>query len=180
MKVLSLIAALMLFAPAAHAQSVERVVGTVFSEIERQVIEDYFANRDMPPVDKAGKDASDDDRDRKDDARDDDRDNDDDKKAKKSKKGKGHAKGKGKGKGKSKGLPPGLAKRAELPPGLAKRDTLPPGLAKRDLPDDLKSNLPPKLDGTKRVVVDRDVVLIEEATGIVLDVIRDVLTGKKQ
>lgn len=85
------------------------------------------------------------------------------------------AKGKGKKKnGKKKGLPPGLAKRDHLPPGLQKhldrRGTLPPGLAKRDLPPDLQTALPRRVS-EELVIVNDDVVLIERATGVVLDVI---------
>lgn len=82
--------------------------------------------------------------------------------------------------GKHKDLPPGLAKRDTLPPGLARQLTengaLPPGLAKRDLPEDLLSRLPAR-KGTKRVIVDNDILLIEEGTEIVLDIIEDILTG---
>ncbi len=82
-------------------------------------------------------------------------------------------------KGKSKKLPPGLAKKDALPPGLAKQlernHTLPPGLAKRALPDELRERLPPHPPGHERVIVDGDVVLIERATGIIKDIIRDVL-----
>ena len=89
-------------------------------------------------------------------------------------------KAKNKSKDKSKSLPPGLAKKETFPPGLAKRievkGELPPGIQKRDLPEDLLDRLPPAKEGTKRVVADGDVVLIEEATGVVLDVLRDVIT----
>jgi len=75
-------------------------------------------------------------------------------------------------------MPPGLAKRDELPPGLARqlteRGTLPPGLAKRDLPADLAGKLP-KRGKTSRVIVDDDVVLIDNATERVLDVIGDIV-----
>lgn len=76
--------------------------------------------------------------------------------------------------GKDKGLPPGLAKRDALPPGLAKRDTLPPGLAKRDLPGDLERKLSRLPKGTRRSQVGDDIVLIEEATGVILDILRGV------
>ncbi len=80
--------------------------------------------------------------------------------------------------GKSKKMPPGLAKRDSLPPGLQKQlernGTLPPGLAKRDLPPDLAQRLPERGDGTERAIVDADVVLIETATGVVLDILRGV------
>ncbi|MBI2239909.1 MAG: hypothetical protein HYU59_03790 [Magnetospirillum gryphiswaldense] len=74
--------------------------------------------------------------------------------------------------GKEKKMPPGLAKRDQLPPGLAKRDTLPPGLAKRDLPSDLERRLSRLPGGYSRKTVGSDIVLIEEATGIVLDILK--------
>ncbi len=83
------------------------------------------------------------------------------------------------GKGKSNQMPPGLAKRKRLPPGLQKHlekfGTLPPGLAKRDLPPDLLSTLPPPHAGTIRQIVGSDVVLLQEGTNIVLDVLENVL-----
>lgn len=80
------------------------------------------------------------------------------------------------GKGK-KGLPPGLAKKAELPPGLAKRAVLPPGLSKQALPETLDRRLPPLRNGLERVIVDGSVVLIEQATGVVLDIVEHIVTG---
>lgn len=74
--------------------------------------------------------------------------------------------------GRHKRLPPGLAKRETLPPGLAKRDTLPPGLAKRDLPSDLEHRLSRLPHGMRRSQVGNDIVLIEEATGLVIDILR--------
>lgn len=76
--------------------------------------------------------------------------------------------------GKKDGLPPGLAKKDQLPPGLAKRDTLPPGLEKRALPGDLESRLPRLSKNRQRVMVGDDVLLIEAATGVILDIIRGV------
>ena len=79
------------------------------------------------------------------------------------------------------GLPPGLAKREELPPGLQKHlernGTLPPGLQKRiqPLPTKLESQLPKPAPGTKRVVVAGNVVLLEERSSKVLDIVRDVI-----
>ncbi len=125
------------------------IVDTVFNDEEKAIIEEFF-----------GKQASD--------------------KHKEHKKDKKH-KRKHKDKGKH-GLPPGLekniAKRGELPPGLQKKldetGHLPPGLEK-DLPDDLLSRLPAR-KGTRRVIVDNDIVLIEAATRKVLDVLVDVIT----
>ena len=84
---------------------------------------------------------------------------------------------KSKGKGKSGDLPPGLAKKKELPPGLAKRSTLPPGLAKREVPADLASRLPSPAEGTERIIVDDRLVLVEKASGVVLDILEHVFAG---
>ncbi len=99
-------------------------------------------------------------------------------KATKAKDGKADA-GKGK-KGKSGEMPPGLANKESLPPGLQKhleRDgKLPPGLEKRNLPPGLEGKLR-KRKGQDRVIVGNDVVLIERATGLVLDILENVLTN---
>jgi len=91
---------------------------------------------------------------------------------------KGGKNGKDKG---GKKMPHGLAKRDSLPPGLQrqleKNGTLPPGLAKRDLPSDLSRRLPARNDGTERIIVDSDVVLVEAATGVVLDILRGVVNS---
>ena len=126
----------------------EETVRTIFSEIERRIIDRYF-----------GKEAEE--TDKKEDQ-------------------KGWKKIKAvKVRGKSKELPPGLAKRATLPPGLARHvqhhGTLPPGIQKRNLPDDLRALLPNVASGQDRVIVDDDVVLIEQATGLILDVIENVI-----
>lgn len=84
-------------------------------------------------------------------------------------KGKGKSQGQGQGKGRSGGLPPGLEKHLE------RNGQLPPGLAGRDLPAGLSGQLPPLRQGTRRIVVDRDVVLIDIATNVVIDVLIDVL-----
>ena len=109
---------------------------------------------------------------------------DEDSESKAKKAGKKDKKAKKDKKGKKKGLPPGLAKKKQLPPGLQrqyeKNDKLPPGLAKRDLPEDLTSKLPPPPAGTQRVVVDNDVVLIEQATGKVLDILFDAVLGGRK
>lgn len=137
---------------------------TSFTAQERQEIADYFAR-------KAGYRS-----DRQEKYHDDDYDDNDDGKGK-GKKKKKH----GKKKGKDKGLPPGLAKKDTLPPGLAKQleknGTLPPGLAKKDLPHDLLERLPARYKGHERVIVGDDVVLLERTTGVVLDVLRDVMSG---
>jgi hypothetical protein len=79
--------------------------------------------------------------------------------------GKKHGKDKG-------GLPPGLAKKDKLPPGLAKRDTLPPGLAKRALPSDLDRLLGSLPKDRERSIVGDDVVLIDTATNVILDILK--------
>ena len=76
------------------------------------------------------------------------------------------------------GLPPGLAKRQHLPPGLQKHiertGRLPPGLEKRRLPGDLRALLPIRRGQDFRVV-GNDIVLIEIATELILDVMQGVL-----
>ncbi len=76
------------------------------------------------------------------------------------------------------GLPPGLAKRSHLPPGLQKHidrtGRLPPGLEKRRLPGDLRGLLP-RRTGQDFRVVGNDIVLIETATSVILDVMKGVL-----
>jgi hypothetical protein len=88
---------------------------------------------------------------------------------------------KDKKKNKKKDLPPGLAKKEKLPPGLAKQlernGTLPPGLAKRNLPADLESELPDPVEGLERTIVENAVVLVEKATGRIIDIMQDVVTG---
>lgn len=85
-------------------------------------------------------------------------------------------------KGKEKGLPPGLAKREHLPPGLQKHlerhGTLPPGLEKKRLPDDLNRLLSLEPKGYKRWMAGRDVVLVDERTQVIVDILTDVLTGE--
>ncbi len=126
----------------------ENVVDALFTELEKQAIERYYRER-------FGKEA--------------------DQKEHKGKKEK--SKGKGTDK-KGGGLPPGLAKKESLPPGLEKQlqrnGHLPPGLEKRDLPSDLSTRLPKRLPGQKRIIVDNDVLLIEEASGLILDILEDV------
>ena len=72
-----------------------------------------------------------------------------------------------KAKGK-KPLPPGIAK------NLQRGKPLPPGIAKNYLPDDLSARLP-KRPGYERVIIDGRVILVEIATGIVRDILEDVL-----
>jgi hypothetical protein len=83
---------------------------------------------------------------------------------------------------KTKGLPPGLAKRGgNLPPGLQKKldrdGQLPPGLQKRlePLPTDLSRRLPRLPEYWERVIIDRDIVLIDRRSNRVLDIIEDII-----
>ncbi|MBM3542781.1 MAG: hypothetical protein FJX51_12115 [Alphaproteobacteria bacterium] len=149
----TLAAALFAFALAAQAaaQTPGKVVtDTVFTAAERKAICEYFK---VPCPAEA-------------------RDGEGTKGKGKAEKGGNAEKGE---KGGGKGMPPGLAKRDKLPPGLAKRETLPPGLAKRDMPADLAAKLPTRA-GLKTMIVDKSVVLVEEATNTVLDVIANVVT----
>ncbi|MEQ8355295.1 MAG: anti-virulence regulator CigR family protein [Kiloniellaceae bacterium] len=72
--------------------------------------------------------------------------------------------------GKVKPLPPGIRKK------LARGGAMPPGIAKQALPDGLHRQLPPR-DGYNYKVVGTDVVLIETATEVIVDVLKDVLRG---
>ena len=78
---------------------------------------------------------------------------------------------------KSKRMPPGLAKKDTPPPGLqkhiVKHGELPPGLKKRSLPYELENSLTPLPKGFVRLKVGGDVVLMNEKTRIVVDVVFD-------
>ncbi len=75
------------------------------------------------------------------------------------------------------GLPPGLTGRP-LPPSLQKHidrtGELPPGLERRRLPGDLRGLLPRRAGQDYRVV-GNDIVLIEIATDLILDIMQGVL-----
>ena len=74
------------------------------------------------------------------------------------------------------GLPPGLAKKESLPPGLQKQlvrnGQLPPGLQKKlqPMPAALEEKLAPLPEGTKRVVINGSIVLFNQHTNFILDV----------
>lgn len=78
---------------------------------------------------------------------------------------------------KQKGLPPGLAKKGKLPPGLQKQlvrnGKLPPGLAKRLLPYKLEERLQPLPRGYVRIKIGRDIVLMNDKTEVIVDIIYD-------
>jgi len=59
---------------------------------------------------------------------------------------------------------------------LERNGRLPPGLAANPLPYEAVVNLPPPANGTERAIVDTSVVLLEKGTGLILDVLKDVLT----
>ncbi|OEJ67695.1 hypothetical protein [Magnetovibrio blakemorei] len=169
--------AVLCFSSTGWAQSTSEVIrDSVFRDIERRIISEHYgvkledidARTGMPKwAVKSSRDGEDDQ---------DDEDKDE------QKNGKGKDKDKHKSKGQDKGLPPGLAKRSSLPPGLQKQydknGRLPPGLAKRDLPDDLRSKLPRRVENQDVVEVGNDVVLIDRATGVILDTILGVLNGR--
>jgi Ni/Co efflux regulator RcnB len=69
------------------------------------------------------------------------------------------------GKAKSKDMPKGMDKK------LARGGTLPPGIKKTRLPTKLASKLPERPKTEELVIVDEDVVLIDTATGIILDML---------
>lgn len=64
-------------------------------------------------------------------------------------------------------LPPGIAK------NLARGKPLPPGIAKKALPGRLVSALPPR-PGYQYVMAGSDVLLVEVATQVVTDILRNV------
>ncbi|MFZ2869287.1 hypothetical protein [Zavarzinia sp.] len=68
---------------------------------------------------------------------------------------------------------------ADLPPGIRKqlvtRGRLPPGIAKKILPAGLSGQLSPLPAGYDRMIVGPDVLLVQIATGIIVDIIRDVV-----
>ncbi len=76
------------------------------------------------------------------------------------------------------GLPPGLAKKDRLPPGLEKqlykRGTLPPGLQKRcqPLPVVVERQMRVLPTGYRRVVVGGNVIIMNEKTALIYDVVR--------
>jgi hypothetical protein len=68
----------------------------------------------------------------------------------------------------TKALPHGIQKK------LARGGVLPPGISKRYLPGDLDAKLP-RRDGYERVIHGEDVYLIQQGTGIILDILEGVL-----
>jgi hypothetical protein len=72
-------------------------------------------------------------------------------------------------------VPPGLAKKDNLPPGLqqhiVKYGELPPGLEGRRLPLELERTLALLPEGYIRLKVGGDVVLMDEKTRVVVDIV---------
>ena len=75
------------------------------------------------------------------------------------------------------GLPPGLAKREQLPPGLqkhlARNGQLPPGLQKKiqPLPPALEARLTPLPKGSRRIIFNGSVILLDQRKNLILDMI---------
>lgn len=166
-------------------QATDVILEKVFDEAEKTIIEEYYGQMNKKGKDKdhAKKEGKEKHKDKtslkgKDKGH---KKSDDDEDKKWWKRDKTSSKGKDKKSdgNQSKQMPPGLAKKETLPPGLAnhleKHGTLPPGLAKRDLPSDLLSRLPAAKKGTKRAIVGNDIVLLEEGTEIVLDILKGVV-----
>lgn len=142
------------------ADAIDRVIESAieggFSEIERQMIDRYYANQHRQHSSYDSEHEG------------------------RSGTGTKHKDKKAKGKNKDKKkMPPGLARKDQLPPGLQRQyqrnGQLPPGLAKRELPTDLNASLPAINRGLERVVVDTDVLLVETATGMVRDILYDIV-----
>jgi hypothetical protein len=79
-----------------------------------------------------------------------------------------------------KALPPGFSKREQLPPGvqqlLEKDGKLPPELENKlqPLPVVLEGILPKLPDGNRRILVGDNVILLDEATSSIVDIIAGV------
>jgi Ni/Co efflux regulator RcnB len=75
---------------------------------------------------------------------------------------------------------PDAVKVKELPPGIRKKlargGAMPPGIAMQVLPDGLHRQLPPRF-GQHYEIIGTDVVLVETATRVIVDVLKDVLRG---
>ncbi len=140
-------------APPVQAQTTD-VIGQVFSAVEKKIIKDFFGKQAADAVLGTKKNKK-----------------DKGKKNKNAKEGGGNKNKNAKSKGMSGELPPGLQKHIE------KYGTLPPGLAKKELPPGLAKRLGSTRSGLERLIVGDDVVLVEEATGVVLDIIKDIVTG---
>lgn len=76
---------------------------------------------------------------------------------------------------------PDSAKVKELPPGIRKKlargGAMPPGIAMQVLPDGLHRQLPRRY-GEHYEIIGADVVLVDTATRVIVDVLKDVLRGR--
>jgi hypothetical protein len=74
--------------------------------------------------------------------------------------------------------PSAFAGAEPLPPGIARKvargGALPPGIAKKTLPGGLRTQLPAR-DGQEWRVVGTDVLIVELATNVIVDVLKDAL-----
>jgi hypothetical protein len=75
-------------------------------------------------------------------------------------------------------LPPELAGAKPLPPGIARKiargGTMPPGIAKRYMPGDLLAQLPIR-QGQKWMLAGTDLIIVEIATNVIVDVLKGAL-----
>lgn len=75
-------------------------------------------------------------------------------------------------------LPSAFANAKPLPPGIANKiargGSMPPGIAKKSLPNNLLAQLPVR-SGQQWIVAGTDIVLIEAATNLIVDVLKKVL-----
>ena len=76
------------------------------------------------------------------------------------------------------GLPSIFANAKPLPPGIANKiargGSMPPGITKKFLPNNLLAQLPAR-SGQQWIVAGTDIVLIEAATNLIVDVLKKVL-----
>ena len=78
------------------------------------------------------------------------------------------------------GLPPGLAKKEQLPPGLQRQlvrnGTLPPGLEKKieSVPSQLEIRLPRLPDGRRRIFIGNNLIVMDSATSMIVDMIANI------
>ena len=58
---------------------------------------------------------------------------------------------------------------------LVTKGRLPAGIARQALPDDLAARLAPPPAGLDRIVVGPDVLLVDSGSGVIVDILRDVV-----
>jgi hypothetical protein len=142
----------LVFAFAGPAVSAE-VGGTRITDIEKKIIERYFGAEARSTREGAREDESTQTR------------------SGGGKTGKPKDTGKGKGKGQAraqdgKPMPKGIAMKLE------RGGTLPPGIEKTRMPEDLARELPRRPADQELTIVDDNVVLLEKATGRILDILK--------